>query len=234
MCPEGYVFATPRGAGLRCARWPRRPGRCSQRIGGGAGHDRHDSPADVPRPPDRTGDDASRAGHRGGGRGLPEHWYPPDGHAERGHPSVRHPERWAALAGDLAASGGYGRVRARHGIPSLRARAPTGDPGGIPRGLGAARRAERARDERRARGSTDHRAILRALRPGRAVWAPRRPGVRDLHGSPDARRRRPRRGAVGKGERVGPDRRPALQPVGRNARSRRARRCIALPVRADL
>ena len=101
-----------RGAGLRCAPWPRRPGRCSQRIGGGAWHDRRDSPADVPRPPDRAGHDASRAGDRGGGRGLPHHRYPPDGHAERGHPSVRHPERWAAPAGDLAASGGYGRVRA--------------------------------------------------------------------------------------------------------------------------
>jgi hypothetical protein len=38
----------------------------------------------------------------------------------------------------------------------------------------------------------------------------------------------------GRAKRVGPDRRSALQPVGRNARSRRARRCIALPIRADL
>src|SRR4026209_696778 len=35
MFPAGYVFATPRGTGLRCARWPRCPEWCSQMISGG-------------------------------------------------------------------------------------------------------------------------------------------------------------------------------------------------------
>ena len=50
---------------------------------------------------------------------------------------------------------------------------------GLPRGLGAARREERARDERRARRVADRRAVRRALRPrGRRTVLRGRPGVR--------------------------------------------------------
>ena len=110
-------------------------------VGGGGLTPRapHGPPADLPRSPDRAGHHASRAGHGGGGRGLPDHRHPADGHAERGRPSLRHSARRAAPAGDHPAPGRYGSVRARHGVPALRARAPRGDPRGIPRGLGAAR-----------------------------------------------------------------------------------------------
>ena len=174
----------------------------------------HGPPADLPRPPDRAGHDASGAGHRGGGRGVPDHRHPAHRDAERGRPSLRHSGRRAAPARDRTAAGGYGSVRPRHGVPALRARAAGGNPRRLPGGVGAARRAQCARHERRARGNPNHRAVRRSLRPGGPVRAPRVPGVRDLHGGPDARPRRPRRGPVAAGQRLGAGGCPALQSVG--------------------
>src|SRR5262249_24210487 len=125
--------------------------------------DGRDAAADLPGSPDRAGHDVTRARRSGRGRAGPDHPDPADGYAKRGRSSVRHPARWPAAPGDVAPAGGHRSVPARHGIPALRARAAGRHPGGFPRGLGPARRAQRARHERRAGRSADDRAILRAL-----------------------------------------------------------------------
>ena len=122
---------------------------------------------------------------------------------------------------DARAAGRHGRVRARHGVPSLRARRARGHPGGVSRGLRTARSPARARDERRARRDADARAVRRALRSRRRVRLAGRPGIRDLHRCEDARPCRPGRRALEADERLGAHRRAALQPLGRASGARR-------------
>ena len=62
----------------------------------------------------------------------------------------------------------------------------------------------------------------------------RLPRVRDLHRREDPRARRAHGEAVGSAECVDPGGCAALQPLGRDARRHRARRSVALPLRADL
>src|SRR5260370_22451149 len=90
---------------------------------------------------------------------------------------------------ETAPPGRHRGLGARHRVPPLRARPAGRRPGKLSPGVGAARRAERAGDERRARRGAHHRAPRRSLRPGGSPPPSGLPGGRGLYRSPDARPR---------------------------------------------
>ena len=133
----------------RRIRWPRATTSSSAPIRATACCWRSDESADLARSPHRARHDATRARERGGGRAA-------FGASASGSPPRR---AWACRRTTRCTTGrcsrdtlqrlaDTGRVSARHRVPPLRARPAGRRPRGLSRGLGAARREERARHER--------------------------------------------------------------------------------------